>query len=256
MTTITITFGDRAENHKGMQIIGTSSNNGFTLNDLVNSKKLFEKKGLNCRLINLNSLLDNNIEAPSANVLVVKNFVGMILNDINKTNNDLYNELISLEWDTKALMYGRVVNKHARHNLCFDYVSQEPNYDSGKGRIISYSLTPHLKYIKESLPKYIIGSDNLVGEGNLYYDVSKCGIGYHYDSERKKVVGVRIGNSMPLHYQWFVNNNPVGNNIKIDLDDGDLYIMDEIAKGHLTSYSKKNVYAVKHSAGCSKYTKC
>ena len=33
--TFTITFGDVAENHKGMQKIGTLSDVGFNLNDLI-----------------------------------------------------------------------------------------------------------------------------------------------------------------------------------------------------------------------------
>lgn len=31
MSAITITFGDRAENHKGMQIVGKEAEHGFTL---------------------------------------------------------------------------------------------------------------------------------------------------------------------------------------------------------------------------------
>jgi hypothetical protein len=44
----------------------------------------------------------------------------------------------------------------------------------------------------------------------MYYDVSKCGIGFHGDAERIKVIAIRLGESMPLHYQWFQNSKPVG----------------------------------------------
>lgn len=34
MSSITITFGDQAENHKGMQIIGTPAEKGYSRQDL------------------------------------------------------------------------------------------------------------------------------------------------------------------------------------------------------------------------------
>ena len=62
-----------------------------------------------------------------------------------------------------------------------------------------------------------------------------------------------FGFSMPLHYQWFLNSKPVGANLKIDLKGGNLYIMSEVAKG--TSWNKKDIYTLRHAAGCEKYTK-
>ena len=44
-----------------------------------------------------------------------------------------------------------------------------------------------------------------LGEGNYYYDIKKCGIGFHGDAERRKVVGIRLGDSIPLHFQWFLD---------------------------------------------------
>ena len=45
---------------------------------------------------------------------------------------------------------------------------------------------------------------NLEIEGNLYYDTSKCGIGFHGDSERKKVIACSLGKSRPIHWQWYL----------------------------------------------------
>jgi len=44
--TITITFGDRAENHVGMQKIGQLAENGFSIQDLENAKIYLENKGI------------------------------------------------------------------------------------------------------------------------------------------------------------------------------------------------------------------
>ena len=37
-------------------------------------------------------------------------------------------EMGNLQWDKKAKMYGKVVNKHARYNICFGNESQDPDY--------------------------------------------------------------------------------------------------------------------------------
>lgn len=48
MSSITITFGDQAENHKGMQIIGKPAEKGFSITELEEAKTLFENKGYKC----------------------------------------------------------------------------------------------------------------------------------------------------------------------------------------------------------------
>lgn len=269
MSCITVTFGDRAENHKGMQIIGTENSKGFSTNDLNEFKKKFESDGLVCELVDLtfhlpDAKIANDVnEMGGAKVLVVRNCVDKLL--VNSNSALLFDELKNLNWDKKALMYGRVVNKHARHNLCFGDFNQEPDYANGRGRIVSWEHIPLLFQIKYNLANLIGNSASdinnlvgLVGEGNYYYDVTKCGIGYHIDAERSKVIGIRLGTSpMSIHYQWVQKNvdkseSVIGTNCQIILNPGDLYVMSEIAKG--IGFNKKNKYAVKHSAGCAKYT--
>lgn len=257
MSCITITFGDQAENHKGMQIIGNPATNGFSIQDLELAKERFENIGAICTLIDLKLLLEEDVRdnAEEAKVLVVKNAVDFMLKKKSSSKydkNNLFEELEGLDWDKKAFMYGRVVNKHARYNLCFDDEAQEPDYKNGKGRIIAWNSVPLLKKIKKSIKKFINGSDDLAGEGNFYYDVNKTGISFHGDSERFKVIGIRLGNSMPLYYQWFLNSEPVGTKLKIDLDGGDLYVMSEKTVGK--DWKTKSIYTLRHAAGCEKYT--
>jgi hypothetical protein len=52
-------------------------------------------------------------------------------------------------------MYGRVVNKHARYNLCYDTEAQEPSYEEGKGRIIALGTIPRTKALLEELGKRV-----------------------------------------------------------------------------------------------------
>ena len=88
-------------------------------------------------------------------------------------------------------------------------------------------------------------------EGNLYFDKSKCGIGYHGDAERIKVAAIRIG-SMPLVYSWFYKHKAVGDRFYIDLDDGDFYVMSEIATGN--KWKSSSIPTLRHAAGCAFYT--
>lgn len=252
--TFTLTYGDCAENHKGMQIIGTPSTKGYSLDDINKAKTWFESKGASCELHKLNILAEYESVLPEANLLIVRKGADFILNEIGKNSNDFLNEQDILPKDSKAFMYGRVVNKHARHNLCFGKTYQAPDYEAGKGTVIPFENVPCLEKIRTKIPE-ILGdeTEELVVEGNYYYDISKCGIGYHGDSERNKVVGVRLGATLPFHYQWFYHGEPLGKNMKFLLNHGDLYIMDEKSVGK--DWKKKTIYTLRHSAGCDKFTK-
>jgi len=59
---------------------------------------------------------------------------------------------------------------------------------------------PLLNVLRKNLDTYIPNGSELQAEGNYYYDVNKCGIGFHGDAERKKVVAVRLctGKCYPL----------------------------------------------------------
>lgn len=94
---------------------------------------------------------------------------------------------------------------------------------------------------------------NLKGECNYYYDISKTGIGYHGDSERRKVIGIRLGANMPLYYRWYKNNEIKSEKFKLDLDGGDIYVMSEKAVG--TDWKKSSIYTLRHATGCNKYIK-
>jgi hypothetical protein len=155
--------------------------------------------------------------------------------------------------DTKAFMYGRVVNKKARYNLCFADESQEPDYEAGKGRVVHFRDVPHINKLRAFLGE-LIGdkAKHLLAELNYYYDTRQCGIGFHGDSERKRVVGCRFGASMDLVYQWYYKGERIGNKILVPLKEGDIYIMSEKAVGF--DWKKKNTPTLRHATGCSKFT--
>jgi len=231
----TLTFGDVAENHVGMQQIGKLSDKGYSKEDLLVFKEKFEKLNLLCEI--------KEIKCQSSDVgylLIVKN-----ISNANK----LLEEQKKLDYDKKAYMYGRVVNKLARYNLCFSEFEQEPNYEEGMGRIYAFKDLPYLNNLRNLL--FDITGDLLQAEGNYYYNVNKCGIGYHGDTERRKVIGIRLGQKHPLCYAWYKNSERCSEVTKIDLEHGDLYIMEQKATGF--DWKKKSIYTLRHAAGCGKY---
>ena len=248
----TLTGGDVAENHKGMQKIGEMAQHGFTKGDLDIARQWFADRGCDTQIIKLHNRLPRELrEDNKAYVLIVKNGVNTLL-DSNEGANNIYNEQDMLEKDTKAFMYGRVVNKHARHNLCFSDIAQQPNYMEGMGTIVAFNSVPLLNTIRERLGEALPAAMNLQFEGNYYHDVKACGIGWHGDSERFKVVGIRLGASIPLVYCWFHNNVNITPVITMPLlEHGDIYFMSHKATGN--DWKRKTQYTLRHAAGANKY---
>lgn len=151
----------------------------------------------------------------------------------------------------KAFMYGRVVQKHARHNLCFGETSQKADFENGKGTIFAFTELPLLNQLRQSFGE-IIGEKGrgLVAEGNYYYDLATTGISLHGDEERKKVIGVRLGSPFPLYYQWFERSQPIGHMGGLVLNHGDIYVMSEKTVG--ADWKKKTVPTLRHAAGYNK----
>lgn len=254
--TITITFGDVAEPHIGMKKIGTLAEEGFTPKDLYEAKKIFDKCGFKSKLLDLRSLLDDTVkdQASEACVLLLRGGLKHLLSDIGceYTAEDLYEEHSTLDWDKNMFLFGRVVNKRARHNLCYGDDSEDPDYKKGKGRVVRFSDVPILNLIRKALPKYLGDkASGLFAEGNYYYDIQKCGIKYHGDAERKIVVAFRLGCEFPLMYRWFKDDKPVGKPLKINLRDSDIYIMSEKATGN--DWKDRTKLTLRHCAGSGKY---
>jgi hypothetical protein len=260
---ITLTFGDQAENHVGMEKLGklVDPGQGFQLSDFQSILQHFESLHAHTDLYDLASLSSDKKEdekKPEAYLLVIRNGVNIMLRDLGLDENEyndkqMFEEQASLNVDKKVFMYGRVVNKHARWNLCFDQHSREPDYENGKGRIIAFDDVPITSKLIESFPTYFgEKTEDLKGEGNYYFDKRQCGIGFHGDSERRKVLAVRLGSSLNIHYQWFKEGSPVGKRIIVPLNGGDIYLMSEKAVG--TDWKRKKVYTLRHATGCDKYT--
>lgn len=247
---LTITFGEQVENHKGNQQIGAIATNGFSYKELHDIKNHLARSNITSNLINLGDYLPKEYDKIDAGVLVIPQGIKIFVNQPDL----MWNELNQLTYDKHAFMYGSVKQKHARHNLCFADFDQTADYTVGNGTVVNFNRLPFLSHVRKYLPN-LIGSKayNLLAEANHYYDVNKCGIGYHGDTERKIVIGLRFGAKFPLCYYWYHDGNRISQRVDLDLNHGDIYIMDEKACGF--DWKKKKIPTLRHAAGCDKYIK-
>lgn len=262
--TITLTFAEQVENEKGNQTIGEKAKlgEGINFDDLKFAEAYFKKNGFQTELYNLRENLPNNelIEnykfgdwehADKPYILVIRNGAKLLIgeNNIDK----MFEEQAELPHDHQSFQKGRVVTQHTRWNLCFADINQKADYELKKGTVIKFGddipLTTQFRNNLEN----IFDNDkakNLYAEGNYYFDKTKCGIRFHGDYERRKVIAVRLGATIPIVYQWHYgpDQKALGKPISIDINHGDIYIMSEKAVG--TDWKQQKIYTLRHAAGC------
>lgn len=259
MSTITITFGDVAENSPNMEGIGVKSKRGFSKFEMDAAEIKLKDMGFKCERIDLSKELENVTvdrkltEASgvdNASILIIRNGVDQLLNMENGADL-LLKEHKSLDWDKKQLLDRVVKNSRGRFNLCYSSFEREPDYEQGKGRVILFESVPLLNQIRGLLPSFMgDAAENLNAEGNYYYDIERTGIPFHGDRERRKVIAVRLGSSFPLHYQWFYKHECIGKRMTFQLNHGDIYVMSEKSVG--TEYRETGsdrVLTLRHAAG-------
>jgi len=246
---ITLTFGDAAENHTGMEILGSKTDDTFECCDLDKIHDTLKTQGATVEHIYLNTQEGH----PEASVLIIRNGVDWLLGA--GSADGLLKENIAFDWDTKYWdrRRSKVLNKRARYNVCYGDTSRPAAFEQGCGTIIGYQGVPLTKALKDALPS-VFGekAKSLQLEGNYYYDIKKCGIGFHGDTERSKVIGVRLGEPIPLVYKWYKHAKVVSDPMVFHLEHGDMYVMSKKAVGN--DWKKRNIYSLRHAAGCKKYT--
>ena len=250
---ICLTFGEQSENHAGMKINGNGlAESGFSIKEMETIKASLDKKGIECELHRLDKYLNGDENVEEAAVLLIRNGTS---NLIGCSSEEMMNEQLSFNWDKQYwdTRRSRVLNKHARYNVCFGEKSVEPNYEEKQGRIVKYEDVPLLYKMKLALGEFFgEKAKNMEVEGNLYFDVKKCGIGFHGDGERKRIIACSLGEKRPIHWQWYEKSKPIGPRIKFEIGGGDMYIMSEKASGY--DWKKRSKKTLRHAAGV-KYVK-
>jgi len=248
-------MGDAGENHIGMEMLGEfgKKGSGFTIEDLKNLKKYYKEKDVKVKYLSFT--LENNGEKHEAGVLILRNYLN------EKKQKKIYNELKDLHWDKEYYDTRRkkVLNKHARYNLMLLHgIKQKADYKNKKGTIIDINDLDEFNKFKKKLTTNINKicnnkAENLIAEGNRYFDLKQCGISNHGDSERRKVICLSLGvDNYKMTWTWFYHNKPISKSFEIFLNSGDVYIMSEKAVG--TDCKHSSIPTMRHAAGCRKYT--
>ncbi len=276
-TVITYTWCECGENHFGNQQIGEIAKQGYGFNkvDLDKAKVYFETNyGSKTEIYNLkkmglvddrgNELVitdknDKVVKVNDAYLLIVRNLIPLFLEKNNLTMDDLMKEVTGKYWDSKYWDSRRrkVLNKHARKNNVIAEKEQTANYSKGEGTVHSFKSMPIMNMLKKDFKKIGEKFDFPVSEGNFYEDrgVKKTGIGWHGDSERRRVLSMRLGMnpSMPFYYRWKYKHAEIGKIMKWDINAGDVMIMSEWAVG--TEWKKSSLVTLVHATGAAKYVK-
>ena len=244
---ICLTFGEQSENHVGMKINGGGlSRSGFSVEEMEQINR-----NIKSEFYRLDEMVDEEGLEPAA-VLIIRNGLEEL---IGENPDKMLEEQLSFEWDKQYWdnRRGKVLNKRARYNVCYGSESVDANLEEKQGTIIGLDRVPILKKLKESLGGFFgEKAKELEVEGNLYYDVKKCGIGFHGDGERKRVIACSLGASRPIHWQWYHRSKPIGERLKFEIGAGDIYIMSEKASGF--DWRRRSQKTLRHAAG-EKYVK-
>ena len=270
---IAITCGDAGENHAGMEMLGNlgKEGSGFTTKDLLNIKSFVEELKIKCDyydLSNNEAVVVNKVKGKyvktdkkkAAGVLILRNFLN------KETVNKVYNDVTSVEWDTKYYdtRRGVVLNKLARQNIVFlKGKEQSPDYENKKGTIVDWTKLRNFNRVLEELFELINSvtdgkAEGLIAEGNRYIKSKVVkgkskkvnnGIGWHGDAERRKVVCICIGGvDYCMKWQWFNKHRPLNSEpFEVSLNSGDIYIMSEEAVGQ--KWKSSSIYTLRHCAG-------
>lgn len=188
-----------------------------------------------CQLIDLNTILPtfDNRRTEQASVLVIKNYI----------TSDIYNELISIPWDTKVNLKSKVVNRTDKYVMQFSETeTQSANYEDTLYTIMKYDNVPLTQAIKNNIIS-LLNLDELQCNAHYYYNHDKTGT--KYQNKLPLHVNIHVGNSLNLNYKWYFGTKAISDEVKITLEDKDLYIMNE--KAACTDNTLKKIPILKYN---------
>lgn len=249
---ILITFVDKSEHslpdYKSDSL--SLSHQGYSYDELLEIQQLLSSYNVKSTLINLGQYGNSETSAIRTGILIIHQGLHIFVNQPNQ----FHHELNNLIWDHQGKMYGSIRHKVSRHTLCFADINSSSNHEHGQGTVENFNKLPILSHIRQYLPK-ICGtkSMNLMADGSRFYNVNTCGLHYHGNINANIVIGFQVGSKIPISFQWFYQNKPVGQAFETILNSGDMFISDNFAFG--LHSRKRNIPVLKHAFGGQQYTK-
>lgn len=252
---ITLTFSERIISYYGSTAYGNICKHGYDKKSFKIIKDRFNALGAKVDTYNLLDCCDFDTDVEFASVLVIRNGVNILLNEVCQDidADTIHTEQLYVDVDKEFYNKGKVCKKVARYNCIFADFSKEPDHIGDKtGRVVDFRHVPTTNILRDQIQKYCstdtIKYKSLLAEGNYYYNPSTCYIKFHGDTERKRVIGVRLGSrKYPLIYCWYNKGIQVGTPAVIMLNPGDIYIMSEYTVGN--NWKSKLPFTLRHAAG-------
>jgi len=125
--------------------------------------------------------------------------------------------------DAYILIVRNAINSFVNMNELMDEI-QNLNWNRSQEISLEDQLNmPLLEKIKREMEEKI--NSPLIAEGKKYYETFK--INYDRISDRRNVISLHFGINLSIYYQWYYQNKIIGDPIKIDLNQGDIYLMSD-----------------------------
>ena len=225
---------------------------GYTVQELMEMKEHFQDQA---DLVMLSDALPEDMRGQNgAAVLHIKGGINLLMGSATYADEMLLEQMSvqydKFYWDRRRV---KMLKKIARHNAVFGERHIEASEDYRQSTVIGYDEVPLFQKVRDVLPE-VFGEKarGLQSEGNHYYD-RKSGIGFHGDSERKRVICCSLGTPTSLYFYWRGRGSSEAVSQKFDfkLVHGDMYIMSEKATGF--DWRMRSRYRLVHGAGASAY---
>lgn len=235
-TSIHLMFCDIASHGEGMQKIGTICDSGFT-----NEHLLKYYQNLNSDKVQLYNIKENLpttlYKIPDCYVLVMKDFFKDQANEflqilLSNEASDGSN-IIGVNWDMERVSGNNIVNNKLGYKLIFcdliNYWKYPFSSYEKRGTIYNSRFMPGL-YSFQSMLENQLGYLPII-DATYYYDINECFTPLHQVKDRKKLVGLGLGATLPLQFRWFHGNVSCSDTVSIPIEHGDLYIISQGAAG-------------------------
>lgn len=179
---VSLTFANRGENEKGMEIIGGPPSKLVNMDILKAAKMQWTGEA---ELYDLSAMVDQDLVSKNSGggsgILVLRQFAQRLLGEDapDHIEHELEVQKHNGKIDTKALIRGQVKNKNARHNNVMAHFDQASEHAAGKGTVVKIKDYPFINALTSHAAMWMQQDNPLICEQNRYFDVKSCGIGWH-----------------------------------------------------------------------------
>lgn len=235
-SSIHLLFSDVASHGEKMEKIGLICDSGFTNENIITYYNNLNSE--NVCIYNVKSVLPQTLyQIPDCYVLVMKGYFSEIsdslLTTLSTPESSSDSFITGVNWDTKRVTISGLSDNVLGYKLVFADLGHNWKYNfsqsENRGTIYNSSLIPSLN-LMQSILQNEVGYLPVV-EATYYYNNQLCYTPLHKTNNRKKIVGLGLGSTIPLQFVWYHSKQRCSDSFSIPIEHGDLYIISEAAAG-------------------------